>query len=381
MSRWVESIPYLSGDEAGLLYSPGGDWKIISPLRIGTGNPEGEIPYHPHLNRNPELSMFQRFTTILSSTVVETIRQPIFGVLLFATAMLMVFNVSLAAFTLEDDDKLLLDLGLNTLLLSGLFLAAFSAASVVSREIENKTAITVISKPVSRPQFIMAKFAGILVALSLAFYISLLIFILAQRHGVLQHTSDPWDQPVIFLGAGSVLVALIGSAFCNYFYGLNFPTTVIAILTPLLTLAVIAVGFYDEKWTTIPFASNFVGGQVLLAAYLVYLTIIIIAAVAVAVSTRCGQLVTLLICTVVLAVGSISDYAFGQHAADSSLAMAAYHLIPNLGAFWVIDGLMAGTEETAIPFTYLGYATAYAGLIVVAVVSLAVIGFQRRELA
>ena len=64
---------------------------------------------------------------------------------------------------------------------------------------------------------------NLLVALTLAFYLSLLIFILAQRHGVLQHTSDPWDQPVIFLGAGSVLVALIGSAFCNYFYGLNFP--------------------------------------------------------------------------------------------------------------------------------------------------------------
>lgn len=325
--------------------------------------------------------MFQRFYTIVSSTVVETIRQPIFGVLLFATAMLMVFNVSLAAFTLSDDDKLLLDLGLNTLLLSGLFLAAFAAAGVVSREIENKTAITVISKPVSRPLFITAKFAGVVAALTLAFYLSFLIFVLSQRHGVLQNTSDPFDQPVIFLGGGSLLLGLVGAAFCNYFYGVNFPTTAIALVTPLLTLAVVAVGFLDEKWTPIPFGSNFVGGQVVLAAYLVYLTVVVIAGVAVAVSTRCGQLVTLLICTAILGVGNISDYAFGQYAATSTLALAAYHLVPNLGVFWVIDGLMAGTEATAVPLSYLGFATAYASLISVGLVALAILGFQRRELA
>lgn len=325
--------------------------------------------------------MFQRFATIASSTVVETIRQPIFGVLLFATALLMVFNVSLAAFTLDDDDKLLLDLGLNTLLLSGLFLAAFSAAGVVSREIENKTAITVISKPVSRPLFIIAKFAGVALALSLAFYLSVLVFILTQRHGVLQQTSDPWDQPVIFLGGGSLFLAFVGAAFCNYFYGLNFPTTVIAFVTLLLTLAVIVVAFFDEKWKPIPFASNFVGGQVFLAAYLVYLTVVMIAAVAVAVSTRCGQLIALLSCTAVLAVGSISDHAFGQHAASSTPARVAYHLVPNFGAFWVIDGLMAGTEATAVPFSYIGLATAYAALITIGVVAMAVAAFQRREIA
>ena len=91
--------------------------------------------------------MFQRFYTVALNTFVETIRQPIYGVILLATATLLILNVSLAAFTLDDDDRLLLDLGLSTLLLSGLFLSAFSAAGVLSREIENKTVLTVISKP------------------------------------------------------------------------------------------------------------------------------------------------------------------------------------------------------------------------------------------
>lgn len=323
--------------------------------------------------------MFQRLFTIAASTFVETVRQPIYGVILLATTLLMVFNVSLAAFTLDDDDKLLLDLGLNTLLLSGLFLAAFSATGVVSREIENKTVLTVISKPVSRPEFILAKFAGLVAALALAFYLTFLVFVLAQRHGVLQRTTDPWDAPVLAFGVGSLFLSVVAAAWCNFFYGRNFPTTVIAFIAPSLTLAVLLVGKFDEKWNVTAFAENFIGGQVIVAAYLVLLVVLMIAAVALAASTRCGQLMTLLICTGVLGLGVISDNVFGQHAEESSLARAAYHVLPNVGAFWVIDGLMAGTEKTTVPFSYVGYATAYAGLVITGVVALAVAAFQRRE--
>ena len=52
--------------------------------------------------------MVQRFYTLALNTFVETIRQPIYGVILLATAVLLVLNVSLAAFTLDDDDKLLI---------------------------------------------------------------------------------------------------------------------------------------------------------------------------------------------------------------------------------------------------------------------------------
>ena len=77
--------------------------------------------------------MLQRLYSVAMNAFVETIRQPIYGVILLGTTILLILNVSLAAFTFEDDDKLLLDLGLSTLLLSGLFVAAFSAAGILSR--------------------------------------------------------------------------------------------------------------------------------------------------------------------------------------------------------------------------------------------------------
>ncbi len=326
--------------------------------------------------------MFQRLYTLALNTFVETVRQPIYGVILLATTLLMILNVSLAGFTLSDDNKLLLDLGLSTLLLSGLFLSAFSATGVISREIENKTVLTVISKPVSRPVFIVGKFVGLIAALTVAFYLNSLVFILAVRHGVMEATTTPWDQPVWVFGGGAVFISFVAGAFCNYFYGRHFSTITVAIVTPLLTLAVLGVGFFGKEWESIPYLSDFVGGQVIIATYLVWLAVMMTASVAIAASTRCGQLTTLIICTGVVGLGVISDYAFGHDTGDGVSAMlsaSAYHLVPNIGPLWVVEGLTVGTIETAVPFVYVGYATAYVGLITLGVLGLAVALFQKRE--
>lgn len=323
--------------------------------------------------------MIQRLYAIAANTLVETIRQPIYGVILLATAILMVLNVSLAGFTLEDDNKLLLDLGLSTLLISGLFLAVFSAAGVLSREIENKTVLTVISKPIGRPVFVVGKFLGLFGALLIAFYLGTLVFILTVRHGVMENSSDPWDGPVLVFGFGSLFLAILVGGFRNFFYGKDFPTTVLAVLTPLLTGSLLLIAKLDEHWDVIPFGSNFVGGQIVVAAGLVLLIVMVTTAVALAASTRFGQTMTLVICTAVLGLGVISDYAFGQYEETSSLAAVAYRIVPNVGPFWIIDGLQAGTIKTIVPISYVAYVTCYALLLTVGILCIAIAAFQRRE--
>lgn len=323
--------------------------------------------------------MFQRLYAIALTTFIETVRQPIFGVILITTALMLVLNVSLAAFTLDDDNKLLLDLGLSTLLMSGLFLSAFSASSVLSREIENKTVLTVISKPVSRTVFILGKFAGLTAALGIAYYICTLVFILTIRHGVLENTSDPWDAPVLTFGFGSVGLAMLIAGVANFLYGRDFPTTALAAITPLLTISVLLIGKFDEGWNVIPFGTNYVGGQVLIAAYFVLLLVMLTAAIALAASTRLGQLMTLVVCTGVLSLGIISDYALGQYADTSLIARLAYYIVPNVGPFWIVDALRSGTEKTLVTLDYIAYVTAYAALFTTAAIAIAIVAFQKRE--
>ena len=73
-------------------------------------------------------------------------------VVLAAAVLLIVMSNPLSAFTMEDDQRMLVDMGMATVFLGGALLSAFIATSVLTREVENRTALTVISKPVGRPR-------------------------------------------------------------------------------------------------------------------------------------------------------------------------------------------------------------------------------------
>lgn len=321
--------------------------------------------------------MLAKFLAIAGNTFLETIRQPIYGVILLVTALAFILNIGLAGFTLEDDNKLLLDLGLSTLLLAGLFLSAFSAAGVLSREIENKTALTVISKPISRPLFIAGKYAGLMGALAVAMYLCFLMFLLTQRHAVLQMSTDPWDMPVIVFGFGAVIGAVGIAAFCNYFYRTEFSSAAVGLAVPLLTVAVALAGFWGRTWERQEvYGAKMLELNLFFAGVLVLMAVMVLAAVALAASTRLSQVMTLLVCVLVTMMGMISDYTLGQHAADSTVASILYHLVPNLGLYWVIDAV---TSSIAVPPYYVGLAAAYTVLLVTACLMIGVALFQRRE--
>ncbi len=321
--------------------------------------------------------MFSRFYNIAVNTFLETIRQPIYGVVLFIATFLFIMNVGLAGYTLEDDDKLLLEVGLSTLLLTGLFLSVFSATGVLTREIENKTVMTVVSKPISRTVLIVGKYAGLMAALMLAFYLCFLVFLMTMRHQVLQTSAQHWDQPVLVFGFGAVVIALLTAAFLNYFSGMEFSSTCLAVVTPLLTAAVLLVGVWGKTWEL----QEDYGAQILKldlfqTGFLVMLAVMVLAAVALAASTRLSQVMTLLVCVLVTIMGLISDFALGQFADESALAATFYGILPNLGLYWVIDAVSA---DIPIPWKYLGMASAYSALLVFAMLMIGVAMFQRRE--
>jgi ABC-type transport system involved in multi-copper enzyme maturation permease subunit len=257
-----------------------------------------------------------------------------------------------------------------------LFLAAFSSAGILSREIENKTVLTVISKPVSRPLFLAGKFAGLSGALAVAFYLVGVVFLLTMRHKVMERASQNFDLPVIIFGCSAFLAAILIAAFCNYLYDMQFASTAIALALPLMSLALGLVALISPEWKIQGFGQDFMDGQLIGAAVLVFAMILILTAVALAVSTRFGQVMTLTICLGVLLIGLVSDSMFGQYSSTSLLARIAYWLSPNLAFLWVTDAL---TQDHHITLTYVGMTFGYAMLIVMAWLFIGVALFQKRE--
>ena len=142
-------------------------------------------------------------------------------------------------YTLDEDVKLLREIGLSTLFLTGLFIAIFSATGAVTEEIETKTITTVLSKPIPRPVFIIGKFIGVAAAVTLAHYICTTAMLMTIRHGVLESASDTHDWTVITAAIVTVAATLLLTAFFNYTYDWNFTATATRLLAMFCTLAMV----------------------------------------------------------------------------------------------------------------------------------------------
>ncbi|MCC6579889.1 MAG: ABC transporter permease subunit [Phycisphaeraceae bacterium] len=319
--------------------------------------------------------MFTQVFTIARNTFTESIRQPIFIVLTMVGTLGMILNPSLAAYTLDDDNKFMVDIGLSTLFLIGVFLASLTATSVLSSEIDNKTVLTVVSKPVARPLFVFGKFLGVLAAIALSFWSITVVFLLTVRHGVMQTASDKFDLPVIVFGYGLGFTALLISTLGNYFYRWVFNSTYMIAHGSLMTLAIVLVLFVSKQWHfQLPIAD--LRPQLLMGLLMVFMGVAILTAIALAVSTRLGQVMTLLICCSLFFLGLGSQSIFGRYANDSFIARVLYVMTPNLQILWPADALTQGHNLT---LGYLGLTAVYVVLMITAILGLAVALFQNRE--
>ena len=91
-------------------------------------------------------------------------RQPLFWLVTGAAVVLMWLAVVIPYFTFGDDYKMMKQIAFDIVMLAGVVFGVLAASLSVSEEIEGRTALTVMSKPVSRRQFLIGKFLGILMA-------------------------------------------------------------------------------------------------------------------------------------------------------------------------------------------------------------------------
>lgn len=266
--------------------------------------------------------MIVQTTTVARNTFVESLRQPIFFVLVMLSGVVQVFSTWNTGFSMgkstestevTGDTKLLFDMGLATVFVCGVLLAAFIATAVISREIENRTVLTVVSKPIARATVILGKFLGAAGAILLGMVIMLTFLLLALRHGVLSTAADDADGPVLVFAFAAVAGALLFALWTNFFYGWYFTQTAMLVMLPAVVLAYVAVLLVSKKWEFQPVGKDFMP-QVVTACAAMTLAILVLTAIATAVSTRLGQAMTIVVCAGFFLGGLLSNHYVGRHA-------------------------------------------------------------------
>jgi ABC-2 type transport system permease protein len=265
--------------------------------------------------------MIAALLPIARNAFVESVRQPVYLVIILVAGLLQLINVWVSGFTMgyrnipgevTADDKLLLDVSLATVFLCGMVLAAFIATATISREIENKTILTVVSKPIGRTTVILGKWLGVSGAMVIAILIMVAFLLLGIRHGVMSTAADLYDQPVIVFGLGGLLLCLLLGAFANFMYSWSFSQTAALLIAPVIWIAYFLVLLLSKKWAWQPLYTD-LKPQIMLACMCLGIALLVMTAIAIAASTRLGQVMTIITCLVFFMGGLLSNYVVGRH--------------------------------------------------------------------
>lgn len=102
--------------------------------------------------------------TVALAAFREGYRQPMFWLITGMVIIMLVVSVFVPYFTLGDDFKMMKQLSFDIIKLATLLFAVLAASISITEEIEGRTAVTLLSKPVTRRQFLLGKYVGILLA-------------------------------------------------------------------------------------------------------------------------------------------------------------------------------------------------------------------------
>ena len=143
-------------------------------------------------NRTHRVFSLGRLAAIVGNTFTGLTRLKIFYVLLLFALLLIGSSVFMAQMTFQQEFQVLKDIALGAMSLFTSLLAILATARLLPQEIEDRTAYTVLAKPVSRFEYLAGKLFGVLLLLALSLIAMSALFFLVltlREQSVLSETA------------------------------------------------------------------------------------------------------------------------------------------------------------------------------------------------
>ncbi len=269
-----------------------------------------------------------KLAAIARTTAKESMSQPLFYVLMTVGVVGLILFPFVPYNTLGEDVKMLKEEGLTLIMVLSIILALWTASVSIADEIEGRTALTLLSKPVGRRQFVIGKFLGILVPVAIMFIILGAIFLASVSYKVVYDVRETGR--------------------------------------PEATAA-------ECRWEMIQIAPGLA---------LSFMEAVVLTAVSVAISTRLPMMANLIICASIYVLGHLvpilANSAVGQQEFVRFVAHLSAAVLPVLDNFNISAGISTGQT---VPLVYLGWAGLYCLLYCGVAMLVALLLFEDRDLA
>lgn len=262
-------------------------------------------------------------------TAKETLLQPLFLILtLFGLFGLFIFPF-LPYHTLGEDVKLVVSQGLTLVKLVCVFLAIWTASSSIADEIEGKTALMILAKPVGRQKFVFGKYLGVMIAVTALFLILGIFFMNTVAYKLVYDARESAKE---------------------------LPT---------------AIECYESVIKNAP------------GLCLAYFETVVLTAIAIAISTRLPLLPNLTICLTIYALGHVAPMLVASNAVEGMpivgfFASLICAILPILEHFNMETAI---AMNRSVSWGYVGLAGVYSLLFAAVAMLLSLALFEDRDLA
>lgn len=291
-----------------------------------------------------------RLSVILRHTFFEAILQPIYPLLLVIGAIIIAIFGYLPFFTLGEDTRMFKDVTLDIILLIVLVLTLLATSRSIYEEIEDRTMLTLMSKPVARWEVLVGKYLGLIASAGLA---------------------------VVVLG-GVALLAVY----------LRVPGDYQLSVRTLYTADIQKAHDYRMMHMAGVYPS----------LLLIWLQVSVLAAISVAISTQLSLVVNLPLVILIYLAGNLTRFidaaTAGSNALTRGLAWVFETIVPFLSVFDLrhltvykvirMPGSIFADDPNGVFLSQVwagaGYAIVYAALYVTAALSAGLLLFRNREL-
>ena len=103
----------------------------------------------------------QSLLVVAQNTFRETVRDKILYNLVFFALLLIGASVLLGTLTIGEQARIINDVGLAAINLVGVIIAIFVGIGLVTKEIDRRTIYTILARPITRTQFVLGKYCGL----------------------------------------------------------------------------------------------------------------------------------------------------------------------------------------------------------------------------
>ena len=156
-----------------------------------------------------------RVLAIATNTVREAIRNKLLYTLLFFAILLILSGIFLSTLSYVESERILQDVGLAATRVFGVAIALFVGVGLIYKEVDRRTVYTILSKPLTRAEFLLGKYVGLVLTVWMQGAIMVVAFA-----GVSLATGAPLTAThaaaFLLLGAELAVVVAIATFFSAF---------------------------------------------------------------------------------------------------------------------------------------------------------------------